>query len=234
MSHLMPSLLLGLLLIVCHSAAAEPATKEAATKDARAKEFKALIEQLASPNMKPMTHNDGDATVKFPPRYDVQAQARINEARKQLQRDVEEALPFLVEALNDARYSLTMDWADGDGYYNRSVGEVCEEVITSHLEIYRDKIRFSSPQHWRRYNGAPISKEWYEPRKDRSLAELQVEAVERALALRKADRGKSEPKEVREESNKEVSALEALRDQIVKSGKPVEPQRLLRMVTRDR
>lgn len=191
------------------------------------RDYRALIEELASPNNKPTTSKRGGGHVKFPAGYSVKAQRRIDEARRILQDDIEESLPFLIDALDDKRYCLTIDWADGDAYYNFSVGEICKDVVRSHLEIYRDKIGFSGPQHWKKYNYA-ITKEWWAARKDRSLVELQIEAIDWAIELRKVD-----DMEGRTDRATELANLEKLRDEIKSSQKPAKPRRMFRMETKN-
>lgn len=197
------------------------------TKGDAKRDYRALVAELASPNSEPTTSYRGGGHVHFPRRYNVKAQRRIDEVRHILRDNIEASLPFLVAALNDERYSLTINWADGDAYYNRSVGSICKNVIASHLEIYRDKIGFSGPQHWNKYN-YPISKEWWARRKDKSLAELQVEAIDWAIELRKVD-----DMEARTDRATELAELEKLRDEIKSTGKPAKPMPLFRMVTKN-
>lgn len=199
------------------------------SKDELKKKYRGLIEQLASPNEEPVTRNRAYGTVKFPPGYDVKAQNRISDVRKILQNNIEEALPYLIKAQDDDRYCMTIDWAEGDAYYNYSVGSICENIIASQLEVYREKIGFDSPQHWNRYNYGPYTKEWRKKRKGDSLAELQVEAIDWAIEKRK-----DELKSIIEPRRKnEISDLEKLRDGISKSGKPAKPKPMFRMVTSD-
>jgi hypothetical protein len=200
-----------------------PSKKEFST------DYAQLISQLVSPNQKPVTENGADSSVRFPTNYDVAAQKRIEVARQTLHDDIENALPYLIGALNDERYCMTIDWMSGDAFYNYSVGQICENVIASQLEVYREKIRFSGPAHWKRYD-YPISKQWWDERKSRRLSDLQVEATDWAIERRKA-----EPKDsIREGRENEVAELKKLRDEIAKSGKPAKPRGMLRMVTRDR
>lgn len=215
---------------LCLSAAHFCGSAEPEAKDAAAKKYRALVQQLVSPNVKPITTHDGDAAVRLPKGYDVAAQERIKAARQTLYDEVEEALPYLVEALDDKRYCMTIDWAEGDAYYNLSVGDICRHIIACQLEVYRDEIAFGDPQHWNRYNYKPLSREWWEARRDRNLADLQVEAIEWALEQRRA-----EPKEtVGEGREDEIAQLQRLRDKIATSGKPAKGQKMLRMVTKDR
>jgi hypothetical protein len=209
-----------------HGTGIEPTSKEEPAND-----YPQLISHLASPNNKPITKIDARSTVKFPMGYDVEAQKRIAAARQVLHDNIENALPYLVGALDDKRYCMTIDWAEGDGYYNCSVGQICRDVIASQLEVYRDPISFSGPGHWHHYDYS-ISKEWWEQRKSGRLSDLQIEAIDWAIKRRK-----TEPKTFMIEGrdrNNEVAELEKLRDSISKSGEPAKPNRMLRMVTRDR
>jgi hypothetical protein len=199
--------------------------KESSSKDKPKRNYAELISQLVSPNKKPTT---GVESVKFPAGYNVQVQQRIKATRQILQDNIEEALPYLVDALDDPRYCMTINWAEGDGYYNKSVGAICKDVIASQLEVYRDAISFSGPHHWHKYN-YPISKKWWEMRKGHRIAELQVEAIDWAIKQRMAE----PEKEIRDDRKNEVAELQKLRDGIAKSGKPAKPSGMLRMVTSD-
>lgn len=200
-------------------------------RDKVAKKYRDLVRQLVSPNKKAST-KDGmgdDGSVKFPKGYDVKAQQRIEKVRRTLQANIEDSLPFLIEALGDERYCMTISWAEGEAYYNRSVGGICEEIILSHLEVYRRAISFSGPGHWNRYH-YPVSKEWFKSRTGRTLVALQIEAIDWAIEQRRA-----EPAEqTGDDQKRAVDNLKELRIRISKSGVPEKPRELLRMQTSDR
>jgi hypothetical protein len=199
-------------------------------KGGLARKYRALVQQLVSPNKGPITENGDGGSVRFPTGYDVKAQRRIEAARQVLHDNFEESLPYLVEALDDERYCMTIDWAEGDAYYNFSVGDICRNVIAANLEVYRDAIVFSDAPHWNRYNYTAISKSWWQARKGRTLAELQIEAIDWAIARRRA-----EPEsQISERRKDELPALQKLRAEIAKSGKPAKSRRMHRMVTTNR
>lgn len=198
-------------------------------KEEKIRDCAELIQQLASSNEKPTTKRPPRSTVIFPVGYDMKAQQRIIEVRQTLCDHFEEALPFLVAALEDDRYSMTISWADGDAYYNYSVGSVCRNIIAANLEVYRSSIRFSGPQHWNRYNYGPISEEWWQSRKGRSLAELQVEAIDWAIEQLEAEL----QNEAREGGKAELTKLRTLRIEIAESGKPAKAKGMLRAVTKN-
>lgn len=203
-----------------------------ADDEANAIKYRDLIKQLVSPNTAPERGGGKEEPwVKFPKGYDLAAQRQIDETRKELQDNIEEALPYLVESLDDDRYCMTINWADGDAYYNKTVGETCRQIIASHLEVYRRKIRFSFiPGQWRYYDYKPISKEWWAERKDRSLVDLQIEAIDWAIERRMAE---TKIGNLGLDRLNEVAALTKLRDELKDSKTPAEPMGLSRTQTRD-
>jgi hypothetical protein len=220
------ALSVGLLLAFSSRGIAAPPS----SKDELPKDYGELVRIFVSPNEKPTAQGGAEPSAKFPAGYDVKAQERIAAARQKLHDNFERALPFLIDAIDDSRYCMTINWAGGDAYYNYSVGQVCRDVIASQLEVYRDRIGFSGPLHWHQYNYGPIDRQWWVARKGRSLAELQIEAVDWAIKRRKA-----EPKdEVGEERADEIANLQKLRNEIARSKKPAKSRRMLPMVTSDR
>lgn len=199
----------------------EPPPQDAATK-----KYRDLVAQLVSPNQKPTTD---DESVKFPKGYDVNAQQRIDAARNTLHDNIEQSLPFLIEALDDERYCMTISWAEGDAYYNESVGDICRDIIQSHLEVYRDQIIFYGPGQWNRYSYNLVSKKWFQTRKDRRLTDLQIEAINWAIERRNAEDKSNVP----EDRKNEVADLQKLRERIVKDGKLTKPRGMHRMTTTD-
>jgi hypothetical protein len=196
-----------------------------------ARRHKTLIDQLASPNSKPQTHVNGKPyKVRFPADYDVEAQERVDEARQSLNRDVAEALPYLVEALEDKRYSMTINWGEGDGYYNKTVGDICSEVIASNLEVYRSEITFLGPQHWHQYTYPNVNRDWLSKQGNRTLAELQLEAIDWAIDQRVKENGRY----AREDRTNEAQKLREMREKLNDSKTPFPGSRLLPMQTKNR
>jgi hypothetical protein len=100
--------------------------------------YKALIEELVSPNTKPETHINGKPhRVHFPADYDVKSQERVDDARRALDRGIAEALPYLIDALDDKRYSMTINW--GDRSTSKRKWQICpRRPRTRAQEIARD------------------------------------------------------------------------------------------------
>jgi hypothetical protein len=192
-----------------------------------ADKFKGLIEELASPNKVPTVVNRQNASVSFPADYDLKSQLRIEAVRQELCDHFREALPFLIEAVDDQRYCMTIRWGEGpQGYHNRSVGQICKDLLRSQLEIYRDSIRFAGPEHWYRYS-YDVSNEWWQTRKEQTLAELQIESINWAIGLRQAEAEGRDGKK----AAADIVALKKLRDEIATTGKPIKGDGMERMAT---
>jgi hypothetical protein len=193
--------------------------------------FKALIDQLASPNPEPKTHINGKPhRVRFSADYDVKSQERVDEARRALHRSIADALPYLIDALDDKRYSMTINWGDGDGYYNKTVGDICREVIATNLEVYRKEIAFLGPQHWHQYTFPYVSKEWLSKNSNRTLIELQLDAIDWAID----QRAKEDGRYAREDRAQEPNKLLELRNRLKGSKEPLPGSGLLPMQTKNR
>ncbi len=193
--------------------------------------FKALIEQLASTNPEPKTHINGKPhRVHFPAGYDVKTQERVDDARRALDRGIAEALPYLIEGLDDKRYSMTINWGDGDGYYNKTVGDICREIIACNLEVYRKEIAFLGPQHWHQYTFPNVNKEWLSKNRHRTLIQLQLDAIDWAIE----QRGKGDGRYFREDRAQEPEKLKELRNELNASTVPLPGSGLLPMQTKSR
>lgn len=212
--------------------------------------YRDLVESLASPNEWPtiskQTLQDKLYLEDFPAGYDVAVQKKIEKSRQVLFDDFEESLPYLIDALEDKRYSMTI-FNRELGYYSQSVGQICKQIIASNLEVYRSSISFKGPAHWYRYN-FKVSKEWWKERQGRKLYELQIDAIDWAIEQLEKDKkpvpkgdSVSDPKSdlvaltvARPDSaaaGKQIADLRALRDEIAKSKKPAKPAGMPRMVT---
>jgi hypothetical protein len=170
---------------VAHCIAKGPATGE---------DIEALVEQLASPNQAP-TVEGPDAI--YPPGYDETSQVRVLEARGRLEKVIIEAFPCLLKHFEDKRYSFTQDNGEAEG--NWSVGQTCVTLLRRQLQPYavsclgdraRGKIKFDPrerpirPNYLKHNNlwDPKAAAAWWEQRKDKSLRELQLEALQWVLA----------------------------------------------------
>ena len=149
-----------------------------------------LVRELASPN-KPALIEDG--TASYPPGYDKKAQGRVRSAFHQLLDLGLPTFPHLLKHLDDKRYSVTEeDTIEGD-WHNYSVGDLCYLVFSSHLQPYGDyyalgkgdpRERPRRPSYFEHCHlSDPVAaKKWWRARKDKTLVELQIEALKWVIA----------------------------------------------------
>jgi hypothetical protein len=190
-------------------------------------DYREFVKGLVSPNKAPQVFDEDQ--VRFPTHYDSKAQDQIDGNRQRLYKHCDEALPFLINACTDSRYSLT--WKSDSYASNECVGEVCLEIIASHLEVYRDcmpssytKMRYYTYSFVPRLGGAlgeqvteerrKITQEWWKTRKGKSLHDLQIEAFDWAIAKRN-----QEPN-----SREEVKSLIAAREKLRQSRECLPPR----------
>jgi hypothetical protein len=184
-----------LFLVACRTMLAQQAeVKDKGTKP----DYRMLVAGLVSPN-RPIKCNSSNRTISIPPNYDWKAQEQIEKNRRMLFDDCEEALPFLIDGCTDARYSLVSKWSEDDDFYSWSVGRVCSEIISRHVEVFRNHIRFRGPRDWHQYNFVPMPRwimaekdkekiqEWWRGRKDMSLHDLQLAAFDWAIEKRQRE-----------------------------------------------
>jgi hypothetical protein len=148
--------------------------------------IEALIQKLVSPNKAPemrfgKTEGSGD----------YEQNARAMGAFSQLKKLGVGAFPLLFDHLDDQRYSFTADRGDADD--NWSVGRACFDIVRCQLEPF---CGFSVPRNETTDRGPPrpcyaahinlrnpaSAKVWWEARKSKSLRELQIEALQWAIA----------------------------------------------------
>ncbi len=191
--------------------------------------YRELVQALVSPN-KPCDCKIDRAKVQFPRRYDAAAQDRIEKARQTLYEHCEDALPALIDGSTDSHYSMT--WMSDSYCGNMCVGEVCLEIVASQLEAYRHYMSLYTKGEYYGYRfvprlGSAIGdeltdarkkeiEEWWRGRKGKTLAELQIEACDWAIAKRAANGGKKE-------FSDEIDHTVAARDKIRKDGKCLPP-----------
>jgi hypothetical protein len=142
------------------------------------REINALIQQLVSPNRAPDLVG---AYAEYPVGYDRDAQKRVWHAWHQLFPLGKRAFPYLFNHFDDKRYSFTADGGSSD--FNWSVGRACSDILIGHLQPY-GKARPPLPSYSKHYNlrDSAGAKLWWETRKDKSLRELQIEALEWVIA----------------------------------------------------
>jgi hypothetical protein len=183
-----------------------------------------LIERLASPNKKPdIVRGDRDDTdFVYPPDYDHAAQKRVEEAWSALLARGSEALPALVQSIEDRRYSYTFPYRYGGG--NLDVGHVCAEIFRKEIQVYEWFVPYEGPPWKPRFVpgvGMPgglkpkVPLQWWEGRPKKDLHTLQIEAVEWAADH---ERTLGLPKE---EESAVLACLDAVLKRLKSSDKPI-------------
>jgi hypothetical protein len=205
-------------------------------------DYRKLVAGLVSPNQPPECEFDGPG-IAVPPKYDWKAQGQIEKNRRVLYEHCKEAVPFLIEACTDDRYSLTSRWSEDDVFYNRCVGEVCLIIIEKNVEQFREFMEFADPGEWHDYDFVPhlnsaIGKgvtserkkeiqDWWRSRKQESLRELQIEAFDWAVRKRSAELvGLSDSDKKSEEGlqmARKVKKILTARDKLKRSKKCLPP-----------
>jgi hypothetical protein len=201
-----------------------PLAKEHRCCAASETEINDLIAKLVSPNKAP-GKVDYLAEAE-PPDFDKAAQHRVYIAWKQLYDIGLPAFPHLLRNVGDKRYSFTRLPGGGSTDMNWSVGRACLDIVRCHLQPYGEiaesdlGTKESHPPrpnyiaHYRlREPKAAI--EWWEKRKDKSLNDLQFEALVWVIVQEAATPGKY--------SAKETDYLNDIAAKLRKSSAPLEP-----------
>jgi hypothetical protein len=192
------------------------------------REIRALVARLVSPNPKPIIKDDN---YREPKGYNRAKQKKVHDAREKLRGLGLKAFPFLIERLEDDRYCLTAD--DGPAPVNLSVGEVCSDIIFDQLQPYG-----FWPEGYPDPRGKPkrpsyrdtflrskkAARKWWEKNKDKTLYQMQLEALDWVIA--------EEAKRPRDFTDEERRHLQRLRKKLVKSGKPLPISRGLPVLTK--
>jgi hypothetical protein len=155
-------------------------------------QIEALIEKLVSPNEAPQIKRssgrlDSPTTVKYPEGYNHDAQEQVMAAWLKLREAGTQAFPYLNKHSNDKQYSFTK-------HSNLSVGEACALIVRCHLQPFRRSVVEAGdrvteayafrPNYAQRHKlSDPVEGvKWWETHKDKTLLELQIEAIEWTIA----------------------------------------------------
>ena len=161
-----------------------------------------------------------------PPRnIDRKTLAEVKAAYDKLSVHFPDSLPSLIDGLSDNRYSYYQEVPSNGAFECHNVGYACYDIITAHIEVYRrylwvlDRTQVPRTVHFLSAMGGV--KKWYRARRDKSLFDLQLEAVDWAL--------KQPPDERVERSDWDnaVAALRTFRDDFAKGKKPFDPENTL-------
>jgi hypothetical protein len=189
-------------------------------------EIKALIDQLVSPNPKPILLDKGRETGKFglefrvPKGFDREKQKKVLEARAKLREIGPQAFPFLIARWKDERYCTTVGNDLSGVYYNLSVEHVCGDIIRTQIQPYGYYPAGGDDPRGKPYRPTYPAKglyaekdvrEWWEKNKTKTLYQMQMEALDWVIA--------EEAKRPGDFTDEERKALQTIRKKLVDSGK---------------
>ena len=180
-----------------------------------------LIKALANKNPLPAASPEGGPPrLVFPEDYDWAEQARVISVWQELHDRGEEVFPYLVAHLKDREYCNSRPHNSSGAWSNLTVGNTCWYILTAHIEPYH---RPTSMEMAHVVPKDPIGiREWWEMRKDRSLAELQLEAISRARKKWLTQQSIRNGGPILEEQRKEgIELLDSLAEKINESGEPI-------------
>ena len=98
-------------------------------------DFDKLVNSLKSSNARPRIVGGWD--VRFSADYDFGEHRRVHKVVYALLLYAEEAWNSLIQNLDNAEYSVTIEY--GEGAHNLTVGQVCEQILRNTLYVYHDK-----------------------------------------------------------------------------------------------
>jgi hypothetical protein len=191
------------------------------------REIKKLVDQLVSPNPKPITGDEDERAApeyRLPKGFDRKKQEQVRIARVELRKIGPAAFPFLIERWHDKRHCLTVSHGVSGYCHNRTVGEICQAIIFDQLQPY---------SYWPAGDGDPRGKpktpgypdaflssqqaarRWWQKNKDKTLYQMQLTALDWVIA--------QEAKSPQSYTDKERQGLQDLRKKLVRQGKPLPP-----------
>jgi hypothetical protein len=194
----------------------------------QAEEIRALIDRLVSANRKVQEGDSGGPDL--PRDFDPKRQEQVNRALSKLTRLGPQAFPFLIERWGDERYCLTASDNISGAYLQKTVGQVCRAVIFVQLQPYGhwpagypDPERNRRPPHRPRYpdrflGSQQSARQWWATNKNKSLREMQLEALDWVIA--------EEAKRPGDFKDEERTRLRQVRKKIAQADKPLPAARV--------
>lgn len=188
-------------------------------------EIKALVDQLVSPNPKPITGDDDKSVApnyRLLKGFDRAKQRVVAEARFELGKIGTAAFSHLIEKWDDDRHCMTMFHRLSEYSSNYTVGAVCQKTLFDQLQPYSI---------WPQTDGDPRGKpkrpayptshlkskkealKWWEGHKDKSLYQIQLEVLDWVIA--------EEAKKPKDYSDEERDFLAGVRAELVRRGEPM-------------
>ena len=127
--------------------------------------------------------NKAPESYPFPASYDENAQVVVDLAIQQLLAEGSAGFDTLIEHFNDHRYSYS--YAAPDEVCPETVGTVCRSIMWRCIKCYDNEIHYIASEQWNLSPnlGKPNMADWWKRNRSRSLWEIQVEGIDRAIAF---------------------------------------------------
>jgi len=154
------------------------------------------VEQLASKTEPPFDEGEDGYVLRLPRGITesglIKAQLPVREAFNSLSENLDVALPIVVKHIDDKRFSYVQEEPSNGVYFQVSVGSACRKLLDQQIAVYKPNIRSigggkiaGEPPFAHKPEFVGSDEKWWETRKNKSLVELQLEAVEWAIAFEK-------------------------------------------------
>jgi len=216
-----------ILIVVASAGFGDDAHSGRKTPPTSDKTIKALIEQLASPNPKPITGDEEPKVgpdYRLPPGFNHEKQVPVREARSALRILGSQAFPMLIERWDDKRYSLTVANGLSGWCRNQTVGKVCQTIIYDHIQPYgywqsigRDPrgkpLRPRYPEEF--ISSQETARIWWEKHKDKTLQQMQLEVLDWIIA--------EEAKQPKKYVDRERQYLQQVHQKLIEGKNPLPP-----------
>jgi hypothetical protein len=180
----------------------------------------ALVKTLVSTNPKPTIGESGRR--RLPAEFDRAVQKRIVETWDKLLTVDTAGLSTLIAHYDDQEYSTSIASVISEYWHNWTVGEVCREIVISRIEPYGHytpgtgdpRSRPQRPSYCRKYlDTKDTATHWWQEHQNKTLREIQLEALDWIIAEEKAEDAKK--------FAKDIEFLEETRNKLNASTKPL-------------
>jgi hypothetical protein len=149
-----------------------------------------LVRRLVSPNPAPVIA-DGRKRPTYPYEYSHESQKQVINAWESLIESGTKAFPVLIENSDDKRYSCTLNPKTDrvNEWQNWDAGAICRSIIYVQVDVYQRALPYSGvhrPSYMSQWTTKDDLLRWWNQRKMKGLRDMQIEAVEWAIAQERA------------------------------------------------
>jgi hypothetical protein len=138
----------------------------------------------------------------------------VEAAFRELTRHFRASLPFLIEHLDDKRFSYPREHPSSGFFENQDVGDACHAIIQG--KILLKGLSFIDDRDIGVWVELPLNKDWYQDVSKMSLYEMQIDAMDRLLKHPKLERVTTKQWEVG------LVDVRQFRDEFVRKAKAVD------------